>query len=43
MHNRLKIKVEANKETAKRAKNVFYSSFLVDFFCENFWRNENKW
>ena len=36
MHNRLKIKVEANKETAKRAKNVFYSSFLVDFFVKTF-------
>lgn len=36
MHNRLKIKVEANKETAKRAKSVFYSSFLVDFFVKTF-------
>lgn len=36
MRNRLKIRAEANMSTKKRAKNVFYSSFLFDFFVKTF-------
>lgn len=36
IHNRLKIRVEANVSTKKRAENVFYSSFLFVFFVKTF-------
>lgn len=36
MHNRLKISAKANNATIAWAKNVFYSSFLFDFFVKTF-------
>lgn len=36
IHNRLKIRVEVNISTMKWTKNVFYSSFLFDFFVKTF-------
>ncbi len=36
LHKQLKINSESNRATIKPAKNVFYSSFLFDFFVKTF-------